>query len=66
MICEMSRLAPVNGYAVKLICELPKEDHDWHWDSTFAVEWREPDPEAKSPSITIRTAEYTHHQPVNV
>lgn len=63
--CGLKRMAQVNGYAVKLMCELPKEEpHVWHWDGTFAAEWTEPDLESKNPHVLVRTSTIVYKQPV--
>lgn len=64
MVCGLTRMAQVHGYAIKLVCELTNDPHLWHWDSSFMAEWAEPDPRAKLPTITIRTSSVEYKQPV--
>ncbi len=63
-VCGLNRMCQVRGYAVRVFCELSEEPHDWHFDSTFLVEWRESRGKDKLPQLVVRTCESISNQPL--
>ncbi len=62
--CSLSRVVQVDGYAVRIVCELPDDDHIWHFDSTYSTEWEEPEPKASIKTLTVRTPLLVSKQPL--
>lgn len=43
-MCDAYKALAGNDY--ELVCDLPGVGHEWHWDGTDNVTWKEGEPDA--------------------